>query len=69
MGNVECLLIENGRHVPRMLLLDQHVVQAKRGAATILVFFSSTTLAGAFGGLLASAIGKMGGKEGYSGWR
>jgi len=32
-------------------------------------FFSSTTLAGAFGGLLASAIGKMGGKEGYSGWR
>lgn len=32
-------------------------------------FFSSTTLAGAFGGLLASAIGKMSGKQGYSGWR
>ena len=32
-------------------------------------FFSSTTLAGAFGGLLASAIGKMDGIRGYSGWR
>ncbi|KAI9834854.1 MAG: hypothetical protein M1819_002762 [Sarea resinae] len=32
-------------------------------------FFSSTTLAGAFGGLLASAIGKMNGKRGYLGWR
>jgi MFS family permease len=32
-------------------------------------FFSSTTLAGAFGGLLASAIGKMDGLNGYRGWR
>lgn len=32
-------------------------------------FFSSTTLAGAFGGLLAAAVGKMGGLRGYSGWR
>lgn len=32
-------------------------------------FFSSTTLAGAFGGLLAAAIGKMKGLEGYAGWR
>ena len=32
-------------------------------------FFSSTTLAGAFGGLLASAIGKMDGLRGYHGWR
>ncbi|EEP79537.1 conserved hypothetical protein [Uncinocarpus reesii 1704] len=32
-------------------------------------FFSSTTLAGAFGGLLASAIGKMDGLSGYNGWR
>ncbi|KAF2005013.1 MFS general substrate transporter [Amniculicola lignicola CBS 123094] len=32
-------------------------------------FFSSTTLAGAFGGLLASAIGKMEGVGGYKGWR
>ncbi|KAF1849892.1 MFS general substrate transporter [Cucurbitaria berberidis CBS 394.84] len=32
-------------------------------------FFSSTTLAGAFGGLLASAIGKMDGVAGYKGWR
>ncbi|KAI9739608.1 MAG: hypothetical protein M1834_006326 [Cirrosporium novae-zelandiae] len=32
-------------------------------------FFSSTTLAGAFGGLLASAIGEMDGLRGYSGWR
>lgn len=32
-------------------------------------FFSSTTLAGAFGGLLASAIGKMDGVKGYRGWR
>jgi MFS family permease len=32
-------------------------------------FFSSTTLAGAFGGLLASAIGKMDGLAGYKGWR
>jgi MFS family permease len=32
-------------------------------------FFASTTLAGAFGGLLASAIGKMDGIQGYAGWR
>ncbi|OBZ68954.1 hypothetical protein A0H81_11047 [Grifola frondosa] len=32
-------------------------------------FFSSTTLAGGFGGLLASAIGKMDGMRGYRGWR
>ncbi len=32
-------------------------------------FFASTTLAGAFGGLLASAIGKMNGMRGYLGWR
>ncbi|KAL4912985.1 major facilitator superfamily domain-containing protein [Aspergillus aurantiobrunneus] len=32
-------------------------------------FASSTILAGAFGGLLASAIGKMEGIRGYSGWR
>lgn len=32
-------------------------------------FFSSTTLAGAFGGMLASAIGKMDGVRGYLGWR
>ncbi|KAK1831491.1 major facilitator superfamily domain-containing protein [Podospora conica] len=32
-------------------------------------FFSSTSLAGAFGGLLASAIGKMDGVRNYSGWR
>lgn len=32
-------------------------------------FFSSTTLAGAFGGLLASAIGKMHNMGGYMGWR
>ena len=33
------------------------------------LFFSSTSLAGAFGGLLASAIGKMDGIAGYHGWR
>ncbi|KAH9857218.1 major facilitator protein [Lenzites betulinus] len=32
-------------------------------------FFSSTTLAGGFGGLLASAIGKLDGVRGYHGWR
>lgn len=32
-------------------------------------FFNSTTLAGAFGGLLAAAIGKMEGIRGYQGWR
>ncbi|KAH7350211.1 pantothenate transporter liz1 [Plectosphaerella cucumerina] len=32
-------------------------------------FFNSTTLAGAFGGLLAAAIGKMDGVRGYMGWR
>ncbi|KAG5979794.1 hypothetical protein E4U55_004752 [Claviceps digitariae] len=32
-------------------------------------FFNSTTLAGAFGGLLAAAIGQMSGQRGYSGWR
>ncbi|KAJ9299963.1 hypothetical protein DTO217A2_8069 [Paecilomyces variotii] len=32
-------------------------------------FFSSTTLAGAFGGLLASGIGEMDGVRGYRGWR
>lgn len=33
------------------------------------LFFSSTQLAGAFGGLLASAIGKMNGVRGYHAWR
>ncbi|OBZ69116.1 hypothetical protein A0H81_10703 [Grifola frondosa] len=33
------------------------------------LFFSGTSLAGAFGGLLASAIGKMDGMRGYHGWR
>lgn len=33
------------------------------------LFFSSTSLAGAFGGLLASAIGKLDNVQGYSGWR
>ncbi|AEO69617.1 7a18f7ff-9567-4127-b684-1e297667cc34 [Thermothielavioides terrestris] len=33
------------------------------------LFFSSTSLAGAFGGLLASAIGKMDHMRGYRGWR
>ncbi|KAI0926061.1 hypothetical protein AcV5_008625 [Taiwanofungus camphoratus] len=32
-------------------------------------FWSSSTLAGAFGGLLASAIGKMDGLRGLQGWR
>ncbi|KAL1296862.1 hypothetical protein AAFC00_004480 [Neodothiora populina] len=32
-------------------------------------FFCSTTLAGAFGGLLAAVIGKMDGAAGYEGWR
>jgi sugar phosphate permease len=32
-------------------------------------FFSSTTLAGAFGGLVASGIGKMDGKRGIEAWR
>lgn len=32
-------------------------------------FFSSTTLAGAFGGLLAYGLGQMNGLRGYSGWR
>ena len=31
--------------------------------------FSSSSLAGAFGGLLASAIGQMDGVGGYGGWR
>lgn len=32
-------------------------------------FFSSTTLAGAFGGLLASAIGKLDGYNGMRAWK
>ncbi|KAH7166485.1 major facilitator superfamily domain-containing protein [Dactylonectria macrodidyma] len=32
-------------------------------------FFNSSTLAGAFGGLLAAAIGKLEGVRGYMGWR
>ena len=32
-------------------------------------FFGSTSLAGAFGGLLASGLGEMGGLQNYSGWR
>ena len=33
------------------------------------LFFASALLAGAFGGLLAAAIGKMDGIRGYLGWR
>jgi hypothetical protein len=32
-------------------------------------FFSSTTLAGGFGGLIAAGIGKMDGVAGYQNWR
>ena len=32
-------------------------------------FFNATSFAGAFGGLLASAIGKMDGIHGYHAWR
>ncbi|KAK5105617.1 High-affinity nicotinic acid transporter [Lithohypha guttulata] len=32
-------------------------------------FFGSTILAGGFGGLLAAAIGKLDGVQGYAGWR
>lgn len=32
-------------------------------------FFSSTTLAGAFGGLLAYGLAQMKGLRGYNGWR
>jgi hypothetical protein len=32
-------------------------------------FFSSTTLAGGFGGLIAAGIGKMDGVGGYRNWR
>lgn len=43
----------------------------KRGEVQkrISFFFSSTSLAGAFGGLIAAAIGKMDGMQGYRGWR
>ena len=33
------------------------------------IFFNSTTLAGAFGSLIASGIAKMQGVQGYAGWR
>jgi len=33
------------------------------------LFFNSAAIAGAFGGLLASAIGKLDGVRGYRGWR
>lgn len=33
------------------------------------LFYTSVNLASAFGGLLASAIGLLGGRENYSGWR
>jgi MFS family permease len=33
------------------------------------IFFSSVNMAGAFGGLLASAIGNMDGIGGYRAWR
>jgi hypothetical protein len=32
-------------------------------------FFSSTTLAGAFGGLIAAGIGRINGAAGYAAWR
>lgn len=32
-------------------------------------FFSSTTLAGGFGGLIAAGIGEMDGMRGYENWR
>ncbi|KOS22968.1 putative transporter [Escovopsis weberi] len=41
----------------------------KEGQKRYSFFFSSTTLAGAFGGLLAAAIGKMDHLHGYRGWR
>ncbi|WPH01891.1 Hypothetical protein R9X50_00474500 [Acrodontium crateriforme] len=43
--------------------------QRKEAQKRYSFFFSSTTLAGAFGGLLASAIGKMDNVGGYRAWR
>ncbi|CAD0114688.1 unnamed protein product [Aureobasidium uvarum] len=46
-----------------------HMLRAILPSRRYSFFFSSTTLAGAFAGLLAAAIGKMDGIAGYKGWR
>lgn len=58
-----------GWPVPRLLLPPQHVYKRAEAQKRYSLFFASTSLAGAFGGLLASAIGKMDGIRGYHGWR
>ncbi|KAL5050948.1 hypothetical protein BDW71DRAFT_194064 [Aspergillus fruticulosus] len=55
-------------HVWRVYLLGMWYKRSE-AQKRYSIFASSTILAGAFGGLLASAIGKMDGIRGYGGWR
>ncbi|KAL4995345.1 major facilitator superfamily domain-containing protein [Aspergillus recurvatus] len=55
-------------HVWRVYLLGMWYKRSE-AQKRYSIFASSTILAGAFGGLLASAIGKMDGFRGYGGWR
>ncbi len=53
----------------RHVLIDDAGYRRSESQKRFSFFFSSTTLSGAFGGLLAAAIGKMDGVAGYAGWR
>ena len=47
----------------------QEAVRRAEAQTRYTFLFSSSALAGAFGGLLAGAIGGMDGARGYRGWR
>ncbi|RMZ82981.1 hypothetical protein DV737_g1792, partial [Chaetothyriales sp. CBS 132003] len=54
---------------PGAYYIMSHWYKRQESQKRFTFFFASTVLAGAFGGLLASAIGKMAGIRGYEGWR
>ncbi len=67
INNQACLLVTNMGCVGFYLISMWYKRSEAQKRYTL--FFSSTQLAGAFGGLLASAIGNMNGLQGYSAWR
>lgn len=54
---------------PGTVFIFSQWYQRKERVVRVSFFFSAAALAGAFGGVLAYAIGKMDGVGGYQGWR
>lgn len=54
---------------PGVIFLFSLYYRRRERTARVAIFFGGASLAGAFGGILAYAIGNMDGVAGYHGWR